>query len=105
MFKNKKISFSLNIFYFIIRNGIGQKLYNIMIALSLNHIIYVKLAHELYLLLTIIKSINLILKIYQTVHYELFYSLIPHPYPNLVYKIVPIFSKMEIGISIIKVLP
>ena len=27
--------FSLNIFYFIIRNGIGQKLYNIMIALSL----------------------------------------------------------------------
>ena len=27
--------FSLNIFYFIIRDGIGQKLYNIMIALSL----------------------------------------------------------------------
>ena len=27
---------SLNIFYFIIRNGIGQKLYNIMIALSLS---------------------------------------------------------------------
>ena len=26
---------SLNIFHFIIRNGIGQKLYNIMIALSL----------------------------------------------------------------------
>ena len=30
-----KSKFSLNIFYFIIRNGIGQKLYNIMIALSL----------------------------------------------------------------------
>ena len=28
--------FSLNIFYFILWNGIGQKLYNIMIALSLN---------------------------------------------------------------------
>ena len=26
---------SLNIFYFIIRNGIGQKLYNSMIALSI----------------------------------------------------------------------
>ena len=27
--------FNLNIFYFIIRNGNGQKFYNIMIALSL----------------------------------------------------------------------
>ena len=34
-YHNLHLSFSLNIFYFIIRNGIGQKLYNIMIALSL----------------------------------------------------------------------
>ena len=32
--EKKLFLFSLNIFYFIIRNGIGQKLYNIMIALS-----------------------------------------------------------------------
>ena len=32
-------SFSFNMFYFIIRTGIGQKLYNIMIALSLMTIV------------------------------------------------------------------
>ena len=34
------VGFSLNIFYFIIRNGIGQKLYNIMIALSIWYTTY-----------------------------------------------------------------
>ena len=37
--------FSLNIFNFIIRNGTGQKLYNIMIALSHD---YVRLSGRCY---------------------------------------------------------
>ena len=45
----------LNIFYFIIRNGIGQKLYNIMIALSLESVATPLVRHKL------LKSTNKVL--------------------------------------------